>query len=281
MFKNSIPEILAHSVVLERGNFVLPDIILSKDQNDFLLLHKDCPHRRYPLHNPGDHINEIHCKFHNFKWNKIGVPLNNEKKLVCGKCQTGKSNLLFKNFLEPDHKWIRDLAKETNLTYSGLSKFGESTGSWLWLMDAESDLLHIYNEGIHPFLSQQLDVKDIVLDQGDGWIYQEHPHGWWVYVYPFCFIEYGSEGKLAVNRVIPKNLSNEFGFTWMTQFYYDYDKCNASDRMIFETMEQVFTEDVRTVEKQKGPYFPLMNSDNLYESHSVHFGNWYRQNVNT
>lgn len=278
MFKHNLPQIFAHISVLDAKNFVLPDFILNKNKSDVFLFHKNCPHRMYPLHNPGDQIDKIHCKFHNFNWDRFGNPLNNDKKIICGKADIGISNLVIKNFIEPDSKWVQDLSKENNLRYSH-SFFGESDGSWLWLMDAEADLLHLWEDGIHPFLSQQINVKDLKLDQGDGWIYQEHPDGWWVYIFPYCFLEYGYPGKLAVNRVFPKDSNSEFGFRWMTQFYYDYTKCNANDRMIFETMEQVFREDVQTIEKQKGSYYPLMKSDSVYESHCLHFGRWFRENV--
>lgn len=278
MFKNKLPQIYAHSSVLNSGNFVLPDYILNKNSDQIFLFHKNCPHRMYPLHEPGEIIQEVHCKFHNFNWDKFGNPLDNDKKLICGRAEIGNSNLIIRDFVEPNHKWIIDLSRENNLSYSH-SCFGESNGSWLWLMDAEADLLHLWKDGIHPFLAQQIDLKDLKLDHGDGWIFQEHPEGWWVYIFPYVFIEYGYHGKLAVNRVFPKDENSEFGFTWMTQFYYDYTKCSVNDRMIFETMEQVFREDVETVEKQKGSYYPLMNSNSVFESHCLHFGRWFRQNV--
>ena len=277
MFKKDLPLVYAHSSVLDEGNYVLPDVILNKNETEVNLFRRFCPHRMYPLHEPGDIVQDIHCKFHNFNWDKNGIPINNSKKLNCGSAVVGKTNLVMNNFVEPDHKWVHDLSKETDLKYSHFCQ-GESDGSWLWLMDAEADLLHVYMDGIHPFLSRQVKLDDMNLDQGDGWIYQEHPDGWWVYLFPYIFLEYGYDGKLGVNRVIPKNENTEYGFTWTTQFYYNSD-VSVSDRMVFETMEDVFREDVGAAEKQKGNYFPLMSAMNKWENHCVHFGKWYRENV--
>lgn len=278
MFKSPLPVAMAHKSVLDLGNYVLPDYILNKSDSGVNLFHKVCPHRMYPLHTAGDIVQEIHCKFHNFNWDKFGTPIDNNKKLVCGTADVGRSGLVLKNFKEPDHKWVEDLQKEQELKYSHFFS-GESSGSWLWLMDAEADLLHVWRNGIHPFLAQQINLSDLVLDQGDGWIYQQHPDGWWVYIFPYTFIEYGNPGKLAVNRVFPKDPQSEFGFTWITQFYYT-DSTHPNDKLIFETMENVFKEDVQAAEQQHGPYFPLMKSDTIYESHCLHFGKWYRNNVN-
>jgi phenylpropionate dioxygenase-like ring-hydroxylating dioxygenase large terminal subunit len=273
---NTPPKIFAHITALKNGNFVLPEYILNPSGSEVNLFHRYCPHRMYPLHSTGEHVKEISCKFHNFKWNEDGTPINNTKKLHCGNANIGKSGLIFKNFIEPDHQWVDNLATEKNLVYSH-SYQGESNGSWLWLMDAEADLLHVYKNGIHPFLSQQINLEDIKLDQGDGWILQHHPDGWWLYVFPFTFVEYGRPGCVMVNTVIPDNVDTEFGFKWITQFYYD-PSVKPNDRMIFETLDTVFKEDVATAELQKGNYFPLMKAVNKYEDHCVHFGKWFKQN---
>ena len=272
----SIPKIFAHVSSVDKGNFVLPEIILNKSNEGVNLFHRFCPHRMYPLHNIGEHVENIVCKFHNFEWDKDGNPLNNPKKLKCGTAEVGRSGLVFKDFTEPNHQWVDDLEKETDLVYSH-SFQGESKGSWLWLMDAEADLLHLYKGGIHPFLSQQVELNDIVLDQGDGWILQHHPNGWWLYVFPFTFIEYSKPGCVMVNTVIPDNIDTEYGFKWITQFYYSKD-IHPNTRMIFETLETVFKEDVATAELQKGNYFPLMKAMNRYEDHCVYFGNWVKNN---
>jgi hypothetical protein len=60
----------------------------------------------YPLHEPGEIIQSVHCKLHNFNWDKFGNPLNNDKSLICGKAEVGASNLIIKDFIEPDHKWV-------------------------------------------------------------------------------------------------------------------------------------------------------------------------------
>jgi hypothetical protein len=275
MFTNP-PKIFAHVASVVQGNFVLPEVILNKSHNEINLFHRFCPHRMYPLHTTGEHVSNIVCKFHNFEWDKDGVPVNNTKKLKCGTAEVGRSGLIYKNFVEPNHKWVDDLANETELVYSH-SLQGESKGSWLWLMDAEADLLHLYKGGIHPFLSQQIELSDIVTDQGEGWILQSHPGGWWLYIFPFTFVEYGQSGCVMVNTVVPNDINTEYGFKWITQFYY-HPSVNPNTRMIFETLETVFKEDVATAELQKGNYFPLMNAMNQYEDHCVHFGKWFKKN---
>ena len=275
MFKNP-PKILAHVSSVNNSNFVLPDYILNNGGNQINLFHRFCPHRMYPLHEPGDQVEEIQCKFHNFKWSSNGTPINNTKKLGCGNADIGKSGLVFKNFVEPDHHWVADLAREQNLEYSH-SYTGTSKGSWLWLMEAEADLLHVYQQGIHPFLAQQINLEDIVMEQEDGWILQNHPTGWWLYIFPFTFVEYGNPGMVMVNTVIPHSKDSEYGFDWITQFYYD-STATPDRRYIFETLEQVFKEDVAATEKQKGNYFPLMKAMNRYEDHCVHFGKWVTAN---
>lgn len=271
------PKVLAYRTCTEKGNFVTPEYIINSDVNLFNLFHRFCPHRMYPLSAPGQHVHDITCQFHNFKWNSNGEPLNNDKKLKCGSALLGKSGLLFKDFDEPDHPWVTDLTKETNLVYSH-SSLGTSHGSWLWLMDAEADLLHLHKDGIHPFLSKQINLDDITLDQGEGWILQNHPDGWWLYIFPYGFVEYGRPGKLMVNSVFPKDPNNEFGFDWITQFYYD-PSVDVNQRMIFETLEKVFEEDVKTAEVQKGKYFPVMKAVNRYENHCVHWGQWFKKNL--
>jgi phenylpropionate dioxygenase-like ring-hydroxylating dioxygenase large terminal subunit len=275
MFK-ILPRVFAHKTIVDKGNFVLPDYILNKGDDTVNLFHRYCPHRMYPLHEPGEHVDNIYCKFHAFEWSKDGTPLNNPKKIHCGTTTTGRSGLVFKNFVEPDHKWVDELSKETDIIYSH-SCHGKSKGSWLWLMDAEADLLHIHKNGIHPFLSQQVVLDDIKPDQGNGWIYQEHPEGWWLYIYPFTFVEYGRPGCVMINTVIPNDVNCEYGFKWITQFYY-HPTIGPNTRMIFETLETVFQEDVATAELQKGDYFPLMKAMNKYENHCVHWGEWFLEN---
>ena len=275
MFK-SIPKIFAHISSVDKGNFVLPEVILNKFNDEINLFHRFCPHRMYPLAEPGEHIEGITCKFHGLQWDKDGTPTNNTKKITCGHADIGISGLIFKNFQEPDHQWVSDLYAEHNLKYRH-SYYGSSNGSWLWFMDVNTDLLHVFKEGIHPFLSKQINLEDIKMDEGENWVLQSHPDGWWCCIYPFTFVEYGRPGKLSINTVIPNNINNEFGFTWMTQIYYD-DSVDINSKMIFETLEPVFHEDVRAAEMQKGNYFPLTTAMNRYEDHSVHFGNWVKNN---
>jgi phenylpropionate dioxygenase-like ring-hydroxylating dioxygenase large terminal subunit len=276
MFKTT-PKIYAHKSAMNYGNFVTPEIILNKGSNtEANLFHRYCPHRMYPMHVPGEVVQEVSCKFHNFKWAVDGTPLNNPKKLACGTIQIGRSGLVFKDFVEPTHSWVDDLAAETELEYSH-SCLGSSNGSWLWLMDAEADYLHVYQGGIHPRLSTIIDLDKTIMEQGDGWILQTHKPEWWsLYIYPYTFIEH-CPGCLSVNYVVPSDPKSEFKFDWITQFYYN-SNVSTDLRTEFETLEDVFREDVAAIELQKGNYFPLMNATNRYEDHCVHFGEWYRKN---
>lgn len=276
MLKNT-PKILAHVSSIEHGNFVTPEYILNKGEDTVNLFNRYCPHRMYPMHNPGDIVDEIKCDFHDFRWDKNGVSINNDRKINCGSAKIGRSGLIFKDFVEPNHYWVDDLAKETNLQYSHTKK-GTSTGSWLWMMEIQADLLHIRpGEGaIHPRLASMTNLEVVGMEEGDGWILQTCSTGWWLFVYPYTFVEW-SEGCLSVNYTIPKDKNNEFGFDWVTQFYYD-PKTSVEKRTEFETLEDVFHEDVVAIEKQKGPWYPLMNSVNRLEEHCIHYGKWIKNN---
>jgi nitrite reductase/ring-hydroxylating ferredoxin subunit len=276
MFKNP-PKIFAHVASLDNGNFVLPEVILNKSENDVTLFHRFCPHRMYPLHNTGDHVQTITCKFHGFEWDKDGAPVNNDKKLKCGTASVGRSGLVFKDFIEPDHQWVIDLANEQRLEFSHI-KQGKSNGSWLWMMEIQADLLHIRtgDDVVHPWLSSTENLDQVVMESGENWIIQTCSTGWWLFIYPFTFIEW-SKGCLSVNYTIPNNINNEFGFEWITQFYYDLN-ITQQRRNTFEKLEDVFLEDVETIEMQKGNYFPLIKAMNRYEDHCVHFGKWVKAN---
>jgi len=275
MFNNP-PKIFAHITALKNGNFVLPEYILNPSGSEVNLFHRYCPHRMYPLHSTGEHVKEISCKFHNFKWNEDGTPINNTKKLHCGNANIGKSGLIFKNFIEPNHKWVDILANETDLEYSHTCQ-GASKGSWLWMLEIQADLFHIRKGGVHPGLSEETNLDEVTLDQGNGWVIQYCSTGFWLVVYPYTFVEW-SLGCLAVNYTTPNDTNNEFGFTWNTQFYYS-PQTSEEKRRQFETLEDVFREDVGVIEKQKGQYFPLMKSVSPLEDHCVHFGKWVKENL--
>jgi phenylpropionate dioxygenase-like ring-hydroxylating dioxygenase large terminal subunit len=270
------PKIFSHISSLDNGNFVLPDIILNKDENNINLFHRFCPHRMYPLAKVGQHVENIVCKFHGFEWTKDGVPVNNNRRLNCGNAQIGKSGLIFKNFIEPDHRWVSDLANETNLKFSHVTE-GASKGSWLWIMEIQADLLHVRpgEDAVHPWLSSVEDLEEVNMESGDGWIIQTCSTGWWLFIYPFTFIEW-SPGCLAVNYTIPNDINSEFGFSWVTQFYYDQE-VSKERKIIFEKLEDVFCEDIDAIESQKGKYFPLIESTNKLEDHCVHFGQWVKE----
>jgi len=277
MLFDNPPKILSHISALDFGNFVAPEYILNKGDTDVNLFHRYCPHRMYPLGEPGKIVNEIVCKFHGYKWAKDGTAVNNDKKLSCGVAVVGKSGLVFKDFVEPDHYWVEDLAKETNLEFSHIVE-GKSSGSWLWMMEIQADLLHIRkgDDVVHPTLAKVTNLDNVGMEQGNGWILQTCSTGWWLFIYPFTFIEY-SPGCLSVNYTIPNDTDNEFGFDWITQFFYD-PVTTTDKRHDFETLSDVFNEDVSTIELQKGKYFPLMKTVNHLEDHCIHFGQWVTKN---
>ena len=277
MLFNKPPKILAHKSVITDSNFVTPEYILNPGINQINLFNRYCPHRMYPLARPGEYIDNIVCKFHGFAWDKSGVPLNNDRNIGCGQAQIGRSGLVFKDFVEPNHFWVDDLAKETNLEFSHIVE-GRSIGSWLWMMEIQTDLLHIRKgeDVVHPTLADVTNLDDINMDQEDGWILQTCSTGWWLFIYPFTFVEY-SPGCLAVNYTVPNDNNSEFGFDWITQFFYD-PATTATNRYEFETLSNVFNEDVSTIELQKGKYFPLMKTVNRLEDHCIHFGQWVSKN---
>ena len=143
-------------------------------------------------------------------------------------------------------------------------------------MEIEADLLHILKNGVHPWLATQVDPNDVKLENGDGWIYQEHPDGWWVYVFPFTFIEW-SKGCLSINCTFPDDINIETGYSWLTQLYYD-PVVSVEKREIFNKIEDVFREDVLVSEQQKVKYIPYKKSTSRLEDQSVIFGNWVKKN---
>lgn len=270
MFNNP-SKILAHVSSLKLGNFAVSDYIINQGSDTVNLFNRYCPHRMYPLAEPGTHTENILCDLHGFEWSKNGTPINNDRKISCGSAQAGASGLIFKNFTEPTHKWVDILAGENNLAYSHMC-YGSSKGSWLWLMDIQADLLHVRKGGVHPGLSGETDLDEVTLDQGDGWVVQYCSTGFWLVIYPYTFIEW-SPGCLAINCIAPEDSTSEFGFTWTTQFYYNCE-VSTEKRKQFETLEDVYKEDVTAIEKQKGRYFPLMKAVSPLEDHCVHFGRW-------
>ena len=70
----------------------------------------------------------------------------------------------------------------------------------------------------------------------------------------------------------------EFGFDWHTQYYFD-PSVSEERRKEFEFyIEPVFIEDVQAIEKQKGPWFPIVTPYNRLEEHCVHYGQWVKKN---
>jgi len=274
---NKFPTAVAHKSCVDRGMYVTPEYIISECNGELKTLNKFCPHRRYPLGTTGEHKTQIKCKLHGFEFNPDGSPINNDKSLACSTVHLGKSGILFKDFTEPKHTWVDDLSKEQNLKYSHITT-NSSKGSWLWTNDIAIDLFHVSNGLIHPLLMQQVDPAKFILEEGDGWAIQHNGNcGWWLFIYPFTFIEYSNPGCLAILSIIPTDNFIEYGFNWYVQYYYN-DEVSRDRRIIFETLELTYSEDVQAAELQRGDYFPLLRMSNPLEKHCVSFGDWVIKN---
>ncbi len=272
------PSIFAHKSAVNNGVFVTPQYIIGKDGTT--LFNRICPHRQYPIAEIGDVLSvNIICDFHGRKWNLDGTAINNSSPIKCSKAVVSNSGLIHNiDFVEPNHWWVTDLKNTKNLEYSHV-RTGRSTGSWLWMMEIQADLLHVDggNNPIHPALSRVTNLDMIKMEDGDGWILQTCSSGWWLFIYPFTFIEW-SQGCLAVNYTTPNNLLNEFGFSWVTQYYFEPNIDNTR-RLEFENyIEPVFLEDVAAIEQQVGPWYPIVKSSNRLEDHCEHFGKWVKKN---
>ena len=280
MFANP-PLILAHESSCNSGGFVVPDRIIVKENNSYALKARVCPHRGYIMHNIGDIItNQIQCKLHGFCWDKTGNPATEEhfyKLPHYGTVEKGRSGLLFQNFVEPkDAEWVEILSKEKNLQYTK-SYSGKSNGSWLWLMDLDADLLHFRENGVHPRQSLETPLETLTITNGDDWCQQISKSGFWLFVFPFTAIEY-EPGKLSVNRVVPNDIKNEYGFEWHTQIYYD-PSVDSSRREIWEKLINVYLEDIETIENIKPPFYPLKKKINKWEDHTMLWAEWYHKNL--
>jgi nitrite reductase/ring-hydroxylating ferredoxin subunit len=287
MFKKS-PNVLAHISALHNGNFVLEDKIIIKNGEEYSIKSRECPHRGYLMHNPGDMVNNVICKLHGFAWDQTGQPLNKEshcshfyKMHHHGIAELGTTGILFQNFKEPENaEWV-DILKEANgLSYSH-SITGSSNGSRLWLMEQMTDLLHIRQNGVHPRQSLETPLTGIKTDFGDGWAIQIYPtcygsKGFWLFVYPGFNIEY-EPGKLMITRVTPTDINSEYGFTWHMQFYYS-PEVGKVEKEEWEKCIEVYREDVAAIENIKRPFFPLKKTVNSWEDQMKHWGEWYSEN---
>jgi phenylpropionate dioxygenase-like ring-hydroxylating dioxygenase large terminal subunit len=287
MFKKK-PNIFAHTSALNNGNLVLYDKIVIKNQDGYDIKSRECPHRGYQMHQPGEIVKNVVCKLHGFAWDNEGRPLSKEpycdhfyKLHHHGSATVGRSGLIFQDFEEPKNAaWVDILSQAKDLRYSH-SIVEKSTGSWLWLMEQMTDLLHVRQNGIHPRQSLETPLTDMETDFGDGWALQVYPtcygeSGFWLFVYPGFNIEY-EPGQLIITRVTPDDPNKEFGFTWQMQFYYS-DDIDAVAKEAWEKCVEVYREDVLAVENIKRPFFPLKRTVNKWEDQMKHWGEWYTEN---
>lgn len=273
----SYPNIFAHESSCRHGNFVLQDRIIIKGL-DFQTRSRECPHRAYLMHKPGEVVKNLECKLHGFCWDNQGLPIGNHpyRLLDHTSITKGVSGLLFQQFEEPiGSRWVTDIANETNLEYSH-SVTGSSNASWLWLMDILGDVLHIRPDGIHPALYPTVTLDKIDIEYGDGWCCQYHDNGFWLFVYPFHSIEW-SNGKLSIMRITPNSTNEEFGFTWQCQLYYTAG-IDSNQRKEWETLVNVYNEDIAAAENIRRSFFPLSRSTSRLEDPTVHWGKWFKEN---
>lgn len=288
MFKN-YPQIYAHNSALNNGNFVTEDKIVCKDNSVLSLKSRECPHRGYIMHTPGEVVKNIVCKMHGLAWDNNGYPC--QEKSQCdhfyklhhhGEPELGKSGLLFKNFEEPvDSEWVQVLSQQTDLEFNRTIR-GSSTGSWLWFMEQLTDVLHLRQGGIHPRQALETPLSTMQLDQGEGHVTQIYTlpsgiKGYWIYIFPGYAVEF-EPGKLLINRVIPNNIETEFGFAWELQLYYSAS-VDAVEREDWEKQIEVFMEDLAAVEKIKRPFFPLKRMMTDLEKLTYYWGDWYSKNL--
>jgi phenylpropionate dioxygenase-like ring-hydroxylating dioxygenase large terminal subunit len=147
-------------------------------------------------------------------------------------------------------------------------------------MEVQADLLHVRvgENAVHPGLSSITHLEDTVMSTGDGWALQTCSTGWWLCIYPYTFVEW-SKGCLAMNYAVPKDQHTEFGFTWVSQFYYNPSTTQERRTTFEKYFQDVFLEDIAAIELQKGKYFPLTTAHNHLEDHCVHFGKWVKDNL--
>jgi hypothetical protein len=289
MFINP-PQLYAHCSALNNGNFVTEDLIICKTNSGLSLKSRECPHRGYTMHTPGDVVKNIVCKMHGLAWAGDGSPC--QEKSYCehfyklhhrGDIAVGKSGLLFKNFKEPENaEWVQVLSEQTDLEFNRTLS-GESTGSWLWFMEQLTDVLHLRQGGIHPRQSLETPLSTMELGVGDGYVTQIYTlptgsKGYWIYIFPGFAVEF-EPGKLLINRVIPNDVNTEFGFKWELQLYYS-PSVDAVGREEWEKQIEVFMEDICAVEKIKKPFFPLRQMVTDLEKLMFHWGEWYLKSSN-
>lgn len=292
MFRNP-PNIYAHVSALKNGHFVVEDQIIFNDNNNYTIKSRECPHRGYIMQEPGDIVKTLVCKMHGFAWDNAGRPLENKAE-PCrnhfyklphhGELELGQTGLLFQNFKEhADSEWIQELSKITDLEFKKTIT-GESKGSWLWMMEQLTDVIHLRPNGIHPQLSLEvpLDSEHLVQRLEDGCSVQKHTNingttGYWVFIYPGYGVEF-EPGKLFINRIIPNDPNEEFGYRYELQFYYS-PWVDTYEQTEWEKNVDIFYEDVRAVERIKRPFFPLKKMVNEYEAQMYDWGQWYLANL--
>ena len=198
-----------------------------------------------------------------------------------GTAKLGRTGILFENFNEPENaEWVNILNNAPPLRYER-SIIEHSNGSWLWLMEQMTDLLHIRQNGVHPRQSLETPLDSIKNEFGEGWSIQMYPtcygsKGFWLFIYPGFNIEY-EPGKLVVTRVTPDDVNHEYGFNWHMQFYYSAN-IGKVEKEAWEKCVEVYREDVAAIENIKRPFFPLKRTVNKYEDQTKHWCDWYVAN---
>jgi nitrite reductase/ring-hydroxylating ferredoxin subunit len=255
-------------------NLVTEDVIIFGDR----VLSRVCPHRYFPLGKLGKKCDkQITCKLHGFSFDTFtGRGVNNNLSLPQKQITPTKSGIVYDgDFQEPDHWWVDTIAKEKTMFYRDSFK-GKSKGSWLWNYETALDLLHLRKDGIHPWLADQMTTDQVSLDEGDGWVLQHFAGGFWLFLFPYTFIEW-MPGGICIVTVKPDSNDTEYGYSWFGQYYY---RLGLPQKVIddFKRIDEVWNEDVAASKLIRRPFTPMLKSDDPLERHNVVFGEWYKRN---
>lgn len=266
MFKK-FPRAVAH----EAGQgIVTPDYIYKNKK----LFSRTCPHRYFPIGEVGKICYTPRCQLHNYAFDPLtGNGINNNLTLPFKQAYSDTSGIIWEDFDEPDHWWVSNIADDYPALYLDKTFVGSSPGSWLWNMEMAVDVKHI--GGIHPWLNEHMRDVKIDYDEGDGWVLQSFEGGFWLFVFPFTFIEWAPK-QLGIITLHPDDMQKEYGYKWFTQIYRD-PELGFKEKSEFDMIENVWREDVEAVEKIRRPFKPTATMDPL-ERHNFLFSKWYLEN---
>lgn len=270
-FKNGVPRLFGHKDSLTNNRFfAASSVVINQSLEAFTNI---CPHRGFPILQAGNVSDNMLCNLHGWQWDDQGRPANNSACLKPYKITTGRSGLMFTDWIEPTTaKWVSDLEGDS-FTYShSTQRIG--TGDWRWQMELHVDLLHV--PVIHPLLTSYVNVKELHTEYGKDWICQHHKHGWWLFVYPFTHIEW-EPGCLYFSEMKP-TLS---GYNVYIHYLFNqYTPLHVRENFI-KVAEVTFDEDIDAVNRlsEYNTYKKPSKILNPLEVDIKHFYDWYTSNI--